>query len=1558
MCHTGHSFEEQQMKRSRVHYVAGLFLAGILAVAAGNASATVTPDAPHDAASGITCIMCHASHPDLGGTGYNNICLNCHRPGVPKGGAKPYTAADFANPFATYTATRYGTLYQTSHNWQGSDTVAAAGAVPPIQAAMTTNSLRSRTNGKLACVRCHNQHSNANPPFLRIANDQDQLCLDCHRPRNTTDHKLGTHPVGVTYASWVAAKPGSFATQPNDTALTLKNGKVFCSTCHSAHYTDSRSGTLKGSANFLNLSTGDGNLLNTALHGAKVASGQADRPNLCNDCHLVKVNHNYHGQNVQCGDCHGGHVDPGDGTTPNVRLVNRYINFSSAVRSAKGRVVFFQSTSVKNYMDSNGNGICQACHDVPTTSGYQFHLTQTNATCNDCHTHNNPLGTYSVDPSKACGSCHGYPPRGNTVGGPTGYAAGSPFTNESSSAHATHAFSPYQKACNDCHLNNTHNAGTFTDVFIPPTAGLVAATGGLTPTYTAGTFTCSNVYCHSNGAPRTGTVANAPTPVVPPAWNTGRFVITGQPNAVRCNFCHAAPIATNSHTTHINAAGYAIACAVCHSATVSGADFASTVISTPTNHVNGQKDIAFSGTAGSGSWTAGTATCTNVYCHSTVQGAGGSGSGAPTAYSSPVWGANGTVGCGSCHTNMATDTTNATGSHKTHAQAPYNFSCAFCHGTGYTSTTIVTAIHVNNSINLSFTGTATTAGATPSYYGGNTKNPGVGYQNCQNVYCHSTVQGAGGTLPPTYKTPTWGNAASVGTCGGCHVNMAVDATGSGSHYFHANTGGNGKYACTTCHFGAGKDPNTGVATPNHANGTIDISFSAKGTGTTYSLGSHVAGSGYGTCSSSKCHGAGTPTWGANTSKVTCEKCHGSAATNPFYSTNGSTGNTVAKVGAHTAHLQATHGISSKISCSECHTVPALVNYTGHMNGTADVVFNGTLARSQSTTPTNGTTTCNTTWCHGGNTSLIPQNSPARTAPVWTTPFPAVGTVGTGGVGGTTGTGLCSQCHGYPPATAVHLNKLATDCTGCHTHVNAAGTGFSNPALHINGTIEGGDCVSCHSIQRNTYRRQVTGAGGDIENTSPGLGVTDHHLKYVGTINSNDCAVCHDQANHTTYSNGVTVFLKTQDGGASVPFDGTTANNGEAACVSCHNAAHAATTPFSASGDTNSPVFIGWSTGKMAHSALMACFNCHGNSNPAQPGTTLSPRYNGHGSATAKLLQDTNYTTANNTYCYNCHGAASTNPNKSIKNIETPITQTYGHGGTVCFSCHDKHKAKSGTHTQGSSLVSPALNGMGGKIATWSAASVFNSNPNLSVNNATFTNGTITRDYQLCFNCHTTSIPVTGPTDLTDLSLEFNPNNKSYHPVTVALGAAGSGSTTLSSGSMSGAWTAGVGKTMTCADCHGSDGSTSTTIGPHGSTIKWMLTGTNKAWPYTSAANNGTSAGTFFTYDTRTTNQNTNNGLFCLNCHTLGSPHTSDPAHQSIACVGCHIRVPHGGKVSRLINTNTAGRVNRYSPDGAGGGTIYINKFSKPAGGYSDTNCYSTAAGCGQHNSASNGTESW
>ena len=84
----------------------------------------------------------------------------------------------------------------------------------------------------------------------------------------------------------------------------------------------------------------------------------------------------------------------------------------------------------------------------------------------------------------------------------------------------------------------------------------------------------------------------------------------------------------------------------------------------------------------------------------------------------------------------------------------------------------------------------------------------------------------------------------------------------------------------------------------------------------------------------------------------------------------------------------------------------------------------------------------------------------------------------------------------------------------------------------------------------------------------------------------------------------------------------------------------------------------------------------------------------------------------------------------------------------------------------------------------------------------------------------------------------------------------------------------------CSDCHSNyEISTTAAQGPHGSAVKWMLKGRNRAWPAASAGSNGAGYDGAKLYAVhyggypagsqarRYENDGTADGLFCLNCHS-------------------------------------------------------------------------------------------
>lgn len=757
-------------------------------------------DAPHNESNGYSCASCHTVHQYLGSAGYNNICVNCHRPGAPKSGNKPFTLADAANPFGTFTATLPGKSYQTSHNWLGGDNVPAAGAKPPLSPNLNLSpvGLPLRSQGTVACIRCHDIHapsgaSVAAKPFLRMANDRDQMCLDCHRSWNTTDHVKGTHPVNFTYtsASFDVKRRGAEYNNPplnvnpaNPTAaMNLKSGLVTCSTCHGVHYTDSSSATTDGPAGYNKLRPSDGKLLRSDVRGA---DGKA--LNLCTSCHK-KTNHNARNENVQCSDCHGAHVDTGDGSKPNVFLLKRFISFSSAKGNVKNVPVFFQSTSAKNYVTADGKGLCQACHIVPTGGIFpDEHASNDSNSCNDCHIHNAP-NSFMVF-AGGCTICHGNPPTANTAGGPNGYAgdySARTGVNEALAPHLRHSGggADYSYACWDCHKGYSHKDGKFQDVF-PVTTGTIAATAGAIPTYDKTARTCATVYCHSDGAPRNASLVAVPGFRSIPAWPNGKGKIAD------CNACHDARPSTNVHAKHL-AKGYG--CVVCHAGTVSN----DTTISDKKKHADGIKTVVFSGMGAGTVWNASTATCSSGKCHATT--AGGA---APAVWTNPATG-----GCGSCHGVAGAIATGAakitSAGHGTHLAAVYGpapylganvSSCQVCHSYAASGA----AGHVNGTVD-------TVAGScSPCHVGSIPAWTAKTRISCESCHAATPARLPNGVVAPhkgAFEAKGHGKYSGSNQCIACHDSNAAHISGTLGDNMRLLLP-NDNMQCASCHSDAAK----------------------------------------------------------------------------------------------------------------------------------------------------------------------------------------------------------------------------------------------------------------------------------------------------------------------------------------------------------------------------------------------------------------------------------------------------------------------------------------------------------------------------------------------------------------------------------------------------------------------------------------------------------------------------------------------------------------------------------------------------------------------------------
>ncbi len=252
-----------------------------------------------------------------------------------------------------------------------------------------------------------------------------------------------------------------------------------------------------------------------------------------------------------------------------------------------------------------------------------------NCSSNYCHSNGKPLGgtlatknliTWATAANMTCTSCHE-----TAVFSGTGLSA----------KHEKHV-STYAYTCVRCHVNTVTSASNAIvagggqhvdgsrDVGFDAT-GPNNSGGG----YNGVAYTCSNTYCHSNGADRNGADGYVSGPST--AWN----------GTSTCASCHgyATTMVNNAHGAHTNQASvYAttFGCQTCHAGTTDGTP----TITTIAKHVNAAADVD----AGLSYVSGGAGGCT-TYCHS----AGSKYVGAtvpkyfPKPWTTPL------TGCASCH---------------------------------------------------------------------------------------------------------------------------------------------------------------------------------------------------------------------------------------------------------------------------------------------------------------------------------------------------------------------------------------------------------------------------------------------------------------------------------------------------------------------------------------------------------------------------------------------------------------------------------------------------------------------------------------------------------------------------------------------------------------------------------------------------------------------------------------------------------------------------------------------------------------------------------------------
>ena len=241
---------------------------------------------------------------------------------------------------------------------------------------------------------------------------------------------------------------------------------------------------------------------------------------------------------------------------------NRTFNTVKLVEFPPFTVTYDTGLTWSDRIDGDATGFCEACHgDVQAgvlAAVSAQHRDIATSECTDCHNHADVNMSFTAPESQtACGECHGFPPykdiRGDRAaeydardGGYAYYNAlnynyetgpNSPdYKPENLTPHKAHAgrdlksdaVTPLPDSdgwyffdgalgggdspCDPCHGPNSgddilsnhkkNNAGTFNDIIFDKIA---TYNGVIASTYNPGADgSCTNIYCHSAGAPRTG----------------------------------------------------------------------------------------------------------------------------------------------------------------------------------------------------------------------------------------------------------------------------------------------------------------------------------------------------------------------------------------------------------------------------------------------------------------------------------------------------------------------------------------------------------------------------------------------------------------------------------------------------------------------------------------------------------------------------------------------------------------------------------------------------------------------------------------------------------------------------------------------------------------------------------------------------------------------------------------------------------------------------------------------------------------------------------------------
>ncbi|WP_298268738.1 CxxxxCH/CxxCH domain-containing protein [Geobacter sp.] len=1179
------------------------------------------------------------------------------------------------------------------------------------------------------------------------------------------------------------------------------------------------------------------------------------------------------------------------------------------------------------------------------------------STCSSVYCHSNGLTasptyttpTWGNAASGACGTCHGVT------------AAAPP----ASTPHAKHVGSanPYRFACAECHngkvqatanattapafANSTSHVNKSRDVKFDPTNAF--------GTYSSAITTCRNLYCHSTG--NTSVAAGN----LPGAYGGSVYVRQGWTGSVTCNSCHgrstsngmpdytnagaAGSATSNSHAKHVQSSG--ISCGECHEKTTKNGTSIRTTVS-PSYHVNGSRNVFFNltGNNASGTYDSAQKKCSSTYCH----GAG----------ASLAWG--GSTYCNSCHSANAGTTgggginnwgTTPVSAHKLHVEettalpskysnystgnlsgsaTAYRFGCASCHNPAQ-------ATHVSGYASSPYRAQVffgyTAPGKKPTYtYTGaaGTTDNGFAWSNgntaCTSTYCHSN--GAGGSGNTAVSWATTASSATNTRCKACHSYTTASGLliSTNKHAKHVD-GTTYGFSCAKCHNATTTDGATIADKTKHVNKKKDVVWDGTNSDGSAYVNSSTA------CANIYCHSQGTTfaqpytgagkapntavTWGGGQT-LGCNGCHGNSNSYttgtyriaaPLYASGAPKGN------AHQLHIdaRATQG-SAQPQCLNCHgktttTNTSIASYSRHVNEFYNISTAGTYKDGDNVTAAAGSlaavtytynaagSTCANVTCHP--TGLGDANK-AATVVAWNNRY------------------NCTDCHkvdianstGYHHAMRNYSGSYAAYPTAVPQGDATTGTN-SNSRLftmcHVDHNIFSPMLNTNSAARANNLRTNITVA------PVAGTASTYSNSDYVGTSGGSGgiCISCHNSELTKSTTRILTETSSTKT--VAIPFvsysasaheyavasamKGTDGGTFNANCSKCHNGRNGETAVFSQMTTTVHDrsvrrVYASLGTNLVDGNDENFCYRCHSKTADASPGggpakTVANKDY--YKTAAMSSRAEGIFTAFQKTYKHNVAGYTGVH-----KPSPTNETAAYisANRHVECADCHNPHAATSANPIRGVTGLDPTTPAAG---ATPTYTVVTLNNPD--------------HQYKLCFKCHTNWA---GYGTGTNLAVEFNTNNVSYHWVENDKGAP-KASTTYGNFNTTYVYKMmprynGYTNTqlrsvkMRCSDCHGSDGAdggVTVPEGPHGSSIAKILK-VPAGSPYTTW---------------NSTVKRLDGTVWCFNCHDPNFTSTGFSGEQANShtygsgykhdrnCQYCHISVPHGNStLKRLLNPST------------------------------------------------------